>query len=553
MRLAVMSILSSRSFGCLWAGVGEAGERIRVKSDEPVWPVVGEVYDVEGAEEAFEDSWGRRHRQISGARLTRIRASGRLLVPWLRQLPGVGETRATRLLERFGNDLLDVLSDPARVGEVADALDPERQALAARLAIALQVAYAKQACVERDKMSEGHFYARLEEVGVADRTAARSLWRLLGNDAWERLCQRPYTAAVVIPWERADHLGQRLLSAATGTLDLRRHPDRLAGACDSVIRDLLRQGDTAADPDEFRRRLSNKAVSAKEALKTGLERRRVLAFQDLIVAPGAAYLEGEIYRHIQRLRAASAPYSLATDDRAEKAIETAERTTGLVLTGEQRTAVRVLLHQGVGLLQGGAGTGKTTSMRVLVAACNIMGRRVEPAALSGKAALKLAQASQFDALTIAQVIERLKLRDELEAEGRLSSNDDYLRGENGLPLKRLPRLTSDTTLLLDEASMVDIASLHRLLGRLPDGGGLILVGDFSQLPPVGIGQVYHDLVEARHGVVELTQILRQADGNPLLAVAAAIRHGQVPLLPKFTGAATGVQFQECTLKGLPIS
>jgi exodeoxyribonuclease V alpha subunit len=288
MRLAVTSVLSSREFGCLWAGVGEAGERIRVKSDEPIWPAVGEVYEVEGTEEAYQDGWGRRHRQLIGARLTRIRASGRLLVPWLRQLPGVGETRATRLLERFGNDLLDALSDPTRAGEVAKALDPGRPALAAQLAVALQVAYSKLACVERDGMSEGHFYARLEEVGIEDRAAVRSLWRLLGNNAWERLCQRPYTAAVVLPWARADHLGQRLLSAATGTLDLRRHPDRLAGACDSVIRDLLQQGDTATTPEEFMRRLSNKTVSADDALKIGLERRRVLAFQDLIVAPGGA-------------------------------------------------------------------------------------------------------------------------------------------------------------------------------------------------------------------------------------------------------------------------
>jgi exodeoxyribonuclease V alpha subunit len=186
-------------------------------------------------------------------------------------------------------------------------------------------------------------------------------------------------------------------------------------------------------------------------------------------------------------------------------------------------------------------------MRVLVAAAKIMARRVESAALSGKAALKLAQASQLDALTIAQVIKRLKLRDELEAEGRLDPNDDYLRDDDGIPTRRLPRFTSETTLLLDEASMVDVASLHRLLGRLPDGAGLLLAGDFSQLPPVGIGQVYHDLVAAQHGVVELTQILRQAGGNPLLDVAAAIRSGQVPALPKFAGATSGVQFHECAL------
>jgi exodeoxyribonuclease V alpha subunit len=551
-RLAVKAILSCTDFGCLWSGVNEVGQRVRIRSNEPVWPVPGEVYEVDGEEAVYRDQWGRSHLQIERAQLTRVRASGRLLLPWLHGLPGVGETRALRLLEAFGQDLLEVLDDPARLPDVARALEPTRPGLAARLAAAVQGAYVKLATNERDGVSEARFYAQLEELGVEERAGARSLWRLLGADAWERLSQRPYSTAAVLPWPQADHLGQRLLSAALGTKDVFRHPDRLAGACDSVVRDLLKEGNTAAAPSEFLRRLALKRVPAEEALRVGLERRKTLKFRDLLLAPGAAYLEGDLYNHLERLRAATTAWSLAAEHRARRAIEVAERETGLTLTEEQRIAASVLLQERVGLLQGGAGTGKTTSMRVLVAAWAKLHGPVEAAALSGKAALRLAQSTGMDVLTIAQVLQRLAERAELEAQGRIGPSDAGPVDERSNVKKRLPRFTPQTLLLIDEASMVDVSNLRRLLHYLPDGAGLLLVGDVAQLPPIGFGQVYHDLVRAGRGVAELTRPLRQAKGNPLLDVAAAIRAGHTPALPAFGGAAAGVQIVECSLMDVPL-
>jgi exodeoxyribonuclease V alpha subunit len=225
----------------------------------------------------------------------------------------------------------------------------------------------------------------------------------------------------------------------------------------------------------------------------------------------------------------------------------AERTAGAVLTSEQRMAVRVLLQQRVSLLQGGAGTGKTTSMRVFVAAWQLLHGRVEAAALSGKAALKLAEGAGLDAITIAQLMARMSLRAALEADGKILPTEDYPRSKAGEATLRLPRFTPETMLMLDEASMIDIANLRRLLQLLPDGAGILLVGDVHQLPPVGIGQVFHDLVAAQQGVVELTTILRQSNDNPLLEAAAAVRSGTVPALPTFQGAGLGAQWEECGL------
>jgi exodeoxyribonuclease V alpha subunit len=271
-------------------------------------------------------------------------------------------------------------------------------------------------------------------------------------------------------------------------------------------------------------------------LAIGLERRRVLEdrhAEHLLLAPGAAYLERDLYNQIERLRTAARPWNLAKDEQIGKAVAAAERQTKLSLTDEQRMAVRVLLQQGVACLQGGAGTGKTTSMRVLVTAWNLLGGRVEAAALSGKAALRLAQCTGMDVLTIAQVLKRSDERARLEASGAVLPEQEGETGSDGKVNKRLPRFTPETLVLLDESSMVDLANLRKLILKLPPGARLLLIGDAAQLPPIGLGQVFHDMVHAADGVVELTRTLRQAVGNPLLDAASDIRAGRVPSLPRF--------------------
>jgi exodeoxyribonuclease V alpha subunit len=311
---------------------------------------------------------------------------------------------------------------------------------------------------------------------------------------------------------------------------------------------MLKDGDTAATRERFLRRLTGKGVPAAEALRIGIERRKVLEAGGLLLAPGAAYLERDLHQHLERLRAAAPGFALSKDLRVREAVEAAERDARLPLTEEQRTAVRVLLQQRVGLLQGGAGTGKTTSMRVLVAAWRRLGGRVEAMALSGKAASKLAQSTSMDALTIAQALKRLHERAELEEAGEIGPSDDGPARGDGAPMRRLPRFTPGTLLLIDEASMVDVSSLRRLVQHVPGGASLLLVGDVAQLPPIGLGQVFHDLVHAEEGVVELTRTLRQDEGNPLRDVAAAIRAGRAPALPRFSGAAAGVQLEECAAR-----
>ena len=339
------------------------------------------------------------------------------------------------------------------------------------------------------------------------------------------------------------------------------HPDRLVGACDSVIRDLLAEGHTAATPEEVRRRLTRKGVASAQALAAGIARGKLLPLGSLLRAPGAARLETALQQHLQRLRTANGPYDVMADLRALNLVHQAEAATRLTLTDEQRLAVSVLLREHVALLQGGAGVGKTTAVKVLVAAWRDAGGRVEMAALSGKAALRLSMAVGEGAMTIARLIAGLDRRAELVAAGKLVETSEGDRWAKDLTHTSArgpsedeigcadfpPKLDASTMLILDEASMIDLGSLYDLVRRMPDGSRLVQIGDRFQLPPIGLGQCFHDLVEAGKGVAELTRVLRQADDNPLLNVASAIREGREPELPPFAGPATGAHLAECAL------
>ena len=554
--VAIDHILASRDNGTVFSGVDGMGGRTIVSVPWRATVAVGEAYAVEGEASAWVDERGGHHRRVAATRLTRTRTSGALLLPWLKTIRGVGERRARRLLNRWGADLPGILSDPARIPEIGSVIDGRRPVLAAKLAAFIQAGFIEQAENERNGIAEARFRVDLEALGVEDPSSARQLWRLLGCiDAWERLKRRPYAVAGLLPWKVADALGSRLLAPIVEAAGLNGHPDRLSGACDSVAREILAGGHTAASEADVLRMLRERGVPASRALACGVGRGKLLPFGKILRAPGAAYLETALLRDLERLRGAG---RADTDDlgRAGCVLE-AERRTGLKLTAEQRDAVTCLLGEGIGILQGGAGVGKTTVTKVLISAWRARGGHVILAALSGKAALRLSAAAGATAMTIARLLRGLAERETLIAGGRLvdGQHGDAWVGGGGRraswdePPGQVhpfpPKLSGKTMLVLDEASMIDLCSLHGLVRRMPSGARLILVGDRAQLPPVGLGQCFHDLVGARRGVHELTGVLRQAIGNPLIGVASAIRRGTMPLLPPFAGQAMGVQLLAC--------
>lgn len=528
--VAVQEVLWTGPGGAVFSSLAIDGRKLLVRMDLPMHPVKGEVYAIEGRESDWVDKWGRKHRQVNASVCYRVRTSGALVGPWLRSLPGIGEDRAARLLLRFGGGIMAALSDPALADQLADALAPSRPYLGRKLAALVQARFAARRSTEAAALSEAGFYRRLEEVGVTDRQAARSLYRLLGSlEPWDRLLAHPYSVAAVMEWKNADHVGQRLLLLRDGVGDVRRHPARLLGAYDAAWRRILASGDTASTVARFAAELARLGVNADATIALGLRSQRLLATDGLFRAPGAARIERDVALELRRLSRAVEPFDW------DWLVRQGE-STGRSLTAQQRAAVLEVLGRTVSLLQGGAGTGKTTTVRVLVDAWIGRGGNVVLAALAGKAALRLSRSTGRVALTLARLVHGLERRAEAIAEGKPI--------DEGMPI-----LDCRTLVVVDESSMVDLVSWRRLLRLLPVGSRLCMVGDLAQLPPVGLGRIYHDLVEDGRWVSVLTRNLRQASDNPLVRAALEVRDGIAPDLPPYAGVARGITLMECPTDG----
>ncbi|WP_395820706.1 ATP-dependent RecD-like DNA helicase, partial [Devosia sp.] len=197
----------------------------------------------------------------------------------------------------------------------------------------------------------------------------------------------------------------------------------------------------------------------------------------------------------------------------------------LILDDEQRQAVRIGVRHRFGIMTGGAGVGKTTVLKSLVALCEQFGRSVHMAALAGRAAVRMSQATGRPASTIAAFLKAVEAHK--------------------------VALGPESLVVIDESSMLDLPTFYRILRALPDGCRLLLAGDPGQLPPIGFGLTFHVLATAGiFPMVELEKVYRQTGASGIPAVSRAIRDGQLPDLASFTGKVPGVSFVACEAEGM---
>ena len=204
----------------------------------------------------------------------------------------------------------------------------------------------------------------------------------------------------------------------------------------------------------------------------------------------------------------------------DKTIDAIEKEQGVSYAPLQRQAVRMAAEGGVLLLTGGPGTGKTMSLRGIVALYRRMGLDVALLAPTGRAAKRLGEVTDCDAQTIHRAL-------------GMSYND--LTGQAAFKKNGSDPLEAHAV-IVDEMSMVDLELMQALLEALRPGCRLVLVGDPDQLPSVGAGNVLGDLLRSTVvPTVSLTQVFRQAEQSAIIRNAHAVNMGQPPQLDSNQG------------------
>ncbi len=192
-----------------------------------------------------------------------------------------------------------------------------------------------------------------------------------------------------------------------------------------------------------------------------------------------------------------------------------EYESGMTYARQQKKAIAAALENGVMLLTGGPGTGKTTVIHALLTIFDRMGLDIALTAPTGRAAKRMSEATGREAMTIHRLLE-VEFTGE-EEEMRYGRTDRALLDQN--------------VIIVDETSMVDTLLMSALLRAIKPGARLILIGDADQLPSVGAGNVLRDLIESEHfATVKLTEVFRQAQESIIVQNAHAINTGDYPRL-----------------------
>lgn len=200
-------------------------------------------------------------------------------------------------------------------------------------------------------------------------------------------------------------------------------------------------------------------------------------------------------------------------------IEKCEAQSGIQYAEAQRQALFTAMSEGVMVLTGGPGTGKTTIIKGLISIFSSLDFEVALAAPTGRAAKRMSEATSHEAKTIHRLLEMDAASSDIEGGAK------FLRDENNT-------LDADAV-IIDESSMIDVYLMEALLKAIKNGARLILIGDSDQLPSVGCGNVLGDVIDSGiYPTVRLSEIFRQSESSLIITNAHRINDGQMPILDK---------------------
>lgn len=458
------------------------GENIEAQGEYTEHPTYGQQFKVTSFEEkAPEDEEAIERYLGSGA------------------IKGIGLAMAARIVRRFKEDTFRIIEE-----------EPERLAEIKGISNRKAMEIASQVNEKRDLRQAMIF---LQQYGITMNLAVK-VYQAYGQDVYGIIRENPYRLA-----DDIDGVGFRTADEIAARVGIRMDSDfRVRSGILYTLLQASGEGHTYLPETELTPRASKLLnVTAEQVKKQymdlAIERKIILKQmedQTQIYAASFYYMEANTATMLKRLNVS---YDVS-DAEIEQRIRGIEKKSGMTLDEHQVTAVKEAVRNGLLVITGGPGTGKTTTINTIIRYFELEGLEIFLAAPTGRAAKRMSETTGFEARTVHRM---------LELNGGAEGSGGFERDESN-PLEA-------DVIIVDEMSMVDISLMYSLLKAISVGTRLILVGDVNQLPSVGPGSVLRDIIQSHAcNVVMLTKIFRQASTSDIIVNAHKINHGEEVIL-----------------------
>ncbi len=473
----------------------DQGENLLVQGEEVEHPLYGSQIKISSYQIVLPDDLQSMERYLgSGA------------------IRGVGPALAKRIIKEFAGDTFRIIEEePERLTQV--------KGISERIAREISTQME-----EKKDMRQAMLF--LQQYGISHNLAVK-IYKTYGSSTFHKIRENPYQLAEDIQgigFKMADEIAARMgiktdsdyriRSGILYTLLLASLEGHVYLPREILLRNTGIMLELPREVIEIQ--LSNLAMDKKVVIKTDGENIYIYAAVYYYAELNCARMLSDINASLQIFEGNGGKEDELEeefDQAVLKKLDRLEESLGIHPDELQKRAVLEAAKHGVFLLTGGPGTGKTTTINMLIAYFEKEGMDIFLAAPTGRAAKRMAEATGFEARTIHRLLE---LSGGLSEDGKKAS---FARKEDN-PLEA-------DVVIIDEMSMVDIHLFQALLKAVSPGTRLILVGDINQLPSVGPGQVLQDLIAAgAFSVVRLEKIFRQAQNSDIVVNAQRIHQGE---------------------------
>ena len=477
----------------------------------------GEYVEIEG-EEVFHDVYGE---QIKVMEYKVVPATDELsLRKYLGSgaIKGLGAVLANRIVDKFGEDTLRIIEE-----------EPELLADIRGITIRKAMDICEQVEEKKDMRDVMIF---LQGYGISP-TLSTKIFNMYGNKVYDIIGNNPYRLAddvTGIGFKTADEIARRAGVEVNASIRIK------SGMCYALMESST-SGHTYLPKSKLVENTINLLGLRDQYLNAdGTYNMELLdnCFTELVLEKKlivkeideveAVYLSTFYYTELNIAGMLLERNISTPEDEYVTGIklDTIEKITGIHLDELQRRAVMETQNNGVSIITGGPGTGKTTTINAIIQMFESEGMEVSLAAPTGRAAKRMTEATGHEARTIHRLLEISGGQSEEELDARFGRNEQN-------PLET-------DVIIVDEMSMVDTFLIHALLKAVTIGTRIVFVGDVNQLASVGPGNVLKDLIDSGcFSVVKLTKVFRQAGESGIVTNAHKINAGEQVALDNSTG------------------